>query len=66
MICDKCKTFFVAGNRPSGVPNGIKMILKDGRTLTLCADCVMAIPQMNEQQKEAFFKEYTEGKEEGK
>lgn len=60
MICDKCKSFFVAGNRPSGIPNGVKMIMNNGKSLTLCADCMINVGQMNEEQKEEFFKQYKE------
>lgn len=56
MICDNCKKFFMAGNRPDGIPNGIRMILSGNRAVTLCAECVMDIGRMDEQQKDEFFK----------
>lgn len=62
MICDNCKKFFVSGNRPSGIPNGVKMILKGNKSITLCADCIMNIGAMNDEQKDEFF-EQLKGKE---
>lgn len=42
MICDKCGKYFEDGNYPDGTPNGIKAILKDGRELTVCHDCIIS------------------------
>ena len=57
MICDNCKKFFMAGNHPiSGIPNGVKMLLNGGGSITLCASCIMSIGTMNEQEKDEFFK----------
>ena len=56
MICDNCKKFFMSGNHPiTGIPNGIKMILKGNKSITLCADCVCSIGKMDDQQKDEFF-----------
>ena len=55
MICDKCKKFFVAGNRPDGIPNGVKMLLKGGKSITLCSECIMRMGAMEEKDREAFF-----------
>lgn len=57
MICDKCKRFFMAGNRPDGIPNGVKMILKNNESITLCAQCLIDLGKMNEDQKAEFFNE---------
>ena len=57
MICDKCKKFFASGNRRDGIPNGVSMVMKNRKAITLCSDCVISIQQMNAEQKEAFFKE---------
>ena len=55
MICDNCKKFFTVGNRPDGIPNGIKMLLKGNKSITLCAECVMSIGAMDDRQKDEFF-----------
>jgi len=58
MICDKCKKFFMSGNRADGIPNGMKLIMKNGKSLTVCADCVIKVGQMSEEEKDEFFREY--------
>ena len=40
--CDICGKEFEAGNRPSGIPNGLGFMSKDGeRTVNICAECIM-------------------------
>ena len=60
MICDKCKKFFIAGNRPDGLPNGIKMILKGNKSITLCAQCVSDFGAMDDKQRDKTLKELKE------
>lgn len=60
MICDKCKKFFVAGNR-DGIPNGVKMVMQNNKTVTLCADCLIKLGAMNEQQRQEFIAEFKQG-----
>lgn len=55
MKCDACGTRFVYGNRPDGVPNGVRMIQKDGSKITLCADCIIRLGMMAPEEKDAFF-----------
>lgn len=39
--CRHCGKHFLYGNRPDGLPNGLGFVLKDGRTLNMCAECIM-------------------------
>lgn len=55
MICDNCKKFFLSGNRPDGIPNGVEIIQKDGKSITMCAECVISIGKMDEKEKAEFF-----------
>ena len=41
MKCDRCGKEFKPGNRPNGVPNGVQMKFQNGKTYTLCADCMI-------------------------
>ena len=43
--CDKCGAKFVPGNRPDGLPNGVAFVLKNGKVVTYCADCIMKFGQ---------------------
>lgn len=43
--CDRCGAKFVPGNRPDGIPNGAGFMLRDGRIVTYCAECIMKIGQ---------------------
>ncbi len=43
MKCDNCKKTFEAGNRPDGLPNGVGMVLENGKQITLCADCIILL-----------------------
>ena len=63
MICDKCKKFFMSGNRPDGIPNGVKMLLKGGKSVTICADCMVKLGAMKtEAEKDAFINSLKDGK----
>ena len=55
MICDICKKFFLPGNRPNGIPNGVKMIQKNGKSITICSECVISIGKMDEKERAEFF-----------
>ena len=41
MKCDKCGREFEPGNRPDGIPNGVGFVIKDGRVITVCAECII-------------------------
>ena len=43
MKCDRCGKVFTPGNRPDGVPNGVGFMLRNGKQITVCADCVEAV-----------------------
>ena len=60
MICDNCKHFFTAGNRPDGVPNGVAFVQKNRKKITMCADCIIKLGKMDEDQKKAFFENLKE------
>jgi UDP-glucose 6-dehydrogenase len=57
MICDNCKKFFISGNRPDGIPNGVKMLMRGNKSITMCAECLIAVGQMNQEQKDEFFEQ---------
>lgn len=58
MICDKCKKFFLPGNRPDGIPNGLGFVLQNGKKITVCADCVMKLGAMQtDAERDKFFEE---------
>ena len=41
--CDKCENIISDTiQRSDGLPNGVGMQLEDGRTITICADCINA------------------------
>ena len=60
MICDNCGKEFSIGNDQHGNPNGVKMILAGGDSITMCSDCIMNIGTMDDDQRKAFFKELRE------
>ena len=53
----------MAGNRPDGIPNGVKMILKGNKSITMCAECLIDLGQMTEAEKDAFFRDLQERNE---
>lgn len=42
--CDGCGNQFRPGNTPEGLPNGVGLVSKSGRTVHLCTTCVMLYP----------------------
>ena len=61
MVCDKCKKSFDVGNRPDGIPNGVTLMLRNGKSLTMCADCVMILGRGTKKQRNEFFKDLEGG-----
>ncbi len=55
MICDNCKRFFVAGNDRDGIPNGVKFVMKDGKSITMCGKCLIRLGEMTDKEKDTFF-----------
>lgn len=43
--CNQCGKTFEPGNYPDGMPNGITFEFKNGKTYTMCHDCIV---EMNE------------------
>ena len=41
MKCDVCGKEFESGNRPDGIPNGMAFILEGGKSITMCAECII-------------------------
>lgn len=41
MKCDICGRSFLLGNDARGIPNGISMVQKGGKRITVCADCII-------------------------
>ena len=64
MICKGCKHFFTSGNRPDGLPNGCGFQLDNGKIINLCADCLIRLGQMDDEQKREFI-DQLKGKTEG-
>ena len=62
MIYKNCKRFFMEGNRSDGMPNGVGFVLKNGRKIDLCADCLISLGRMDDEQKEAFMKKMKDEK----
>lgn len=60
MICTNCKKFFMRGNRPDGLTNGVDFVLKGGKKITMCADCLISLGKMGEKEKEAFMERIKE------
>ena len=57
MICDKCgKTFRAGNNIVNGLPNGVTMVMKDGKDVTMCNRCLIQLGRLNDEGKAAFFK----------
>ena len=47
--CDKCENIISDTiQRSDGLPNGVGMQLEDGRTITICADCINEIGRLKE------------------
>lgn len=59
MICSNCKHFFSVGRRPDGTPNGVGFVLEGGKEITLCANCLIELGKMSQDQQEAFFDSLT-------
>ena len=57
MICTNCKKYFTTGNRPDGIPNGVKMLLKGGKSITMCAGCMISIGKMSNGERDSFIEE---------
>lgn len=57
--CDKCESVIISGNT-NGLPNGIALILKNGKTITLCQNCVIEFGRMDYKESEKFIKELIE------
>lgn len=55
MKCDSCGKIFMVGNRPDGTPNGVGFMLKSGRKIMVCADCLYQVGWMDDAEREAFF-----------
>lgn len=45
--CDLCGKIFTPGNQPDGSPNGAG-IMKNGRTVNVCYECILGIEEGNE------------------
>ena len=58
MICDNCKKFFTSGHNPlTGIPNGVKFVLNDKSSITMCGDCLVKLGKMSDEEKDKFFGE---------
>lgn len=64
MICNSCGKEFQSGNRPDGIPNGIGFVVTGG-TINVCADCVIAMGQMDEEHKREFLEKLKDGLKKG-
>ena len=41
IYCDDCGSKIEPGNRPDGVPNGVRFQYKDGTSVDVCAACII-------------------------
>ena len=55
--CEKCGKTFEAGNRPDGIPNGFGLMMENRRTINICADCMIALGGMDNEQRQRFIEE---------
>lgn len=55
MKCDVCKKIFEYGNWQNGIPNGIALKTQTGKTIVVCAECVMKVGMMTEKERDKFF-----------
>ena len=60
MICNVCKKYFTSGHRPDGTPNGVAFVLKNEGKITMCAECLINLGKMSEQEKDDFFRRMKE------
>lgn len=54
--CMNCGKTFGFGNT-NGMPNAVSMVGEDGKTYTLCQNCLIEIGKMTDEEKEKFFNE---------
>ena len=66
MKCDCCGAEFEPGEIVDGVPNGISFALKDWTKITMCIDCLIALGQMTDKERNDFFEFFKAAKGEGK
>ena len=53
--CDNCDSVFIDDNRADGIPNGVSVEYDDGRVITLCANCIIKLGKLSEEEKKNFF-----------
>lgn len=41
--CHVCGKKFLPGTQPDGLPNGVGMIMENGKTLIFCTECVKSL-----------------------
>jgi hypothetical protein len=57
MTCDKCGKTFSGGQRKDGIPDGITLLLKTGKNITVCADCLIKLGRASQEERDRFFEE---------
>ena len=56
MKCDRCKNHISKKIiRADGLPNGMTFQRYEGKDITLCADCIMMLGQLDDEGKKDFF-----------
>ena len=56
MKCDRCKNHISKKIiRGDGLPNGMTFQRQEGKDITLCADCIMELGQLDDEGKKDFF-----------
>ncbi len=48
LLCYKCGKRFEPGNRPDGIPNGVGFVSEDGTEVIVCAECIMKLGELRE------------------
>ncbi len=52
--CDCCGKYFKIGNRKNGIPNGVSFIQENGHAITMCADCIIKVSEMSDEDMQRF------------
>lgn len=63
--CRKCGKTITVGNT-NGLPNGVGFQLEDGTILNVCQSCLMEVGAMSDEDREKWFADFVEDKDEDK
>ena len=58
--CTNCEKTFKSGNAPDGTPNGVGLVLQNGKQITLCRTCIIKLGMMSDTNKNKFIAQLEE------